>query len=147
VQPLSEFVLEIEVAPSDIDQLGHASNIAYVRWVQDVAVGHSNAVGLDFDAYKAIGAVFVVLRHEIDYLRSALRGDRIKLRTWVSSASAATCRRETELLRVDDGVVVARASTTWGFIDAVSARPRRIPDDIIDRFGEVERKLVRRATK
>ena len=69
------FRLDLTVADDDIDVLGHASNIAFVRWIQDVAIAHSAAVGLDLEGYRRLGAVFVVVRHEIDYLRPALRGD------------------------------------------------------------------------
>lgn len=141
MEPIREHAIHLEVADSDIDQLGHASNIAYVRWVQDAAVAHSEAVGLDLATYKSRGAVFVVLRHEIDYLRSALRGDRLAVRTWVPSATAATCRRETEIVRVEDAALLARAATTWGFIDVHTARPRRIPDDIRHLFGDVPKRI------
>lgn len=115
---------------ADIDQLGHVSNIAYIRWVQDVAVAHSEAVGLGYAAYVNMGAVFVVRRHEVDYLRPALRGDRLVVRTWIDSAQAAKCKRATEIERVADGVVMARAMTTWGFIDVARQRPTRIPDEV-----------------
>src|SRR5690242_11781955 len=39
--------LELIVEEADIDELGHASNIAYVRWIQAAAIAHSAAVGLD----------------------------------------------------------------------------------------------------
>ena len=113
---------------ADIDELGHSSNIAYVRWIQDVAVAHSAEVGLDMAAYQRIGAVFVVVRHEIDYLRPALRGDRLKARTWISSVMAAKCLRETEITRESDGVLLAKSVTTWGFIEVATGRPRRISD-------------------
>ena len=120
----------VEVEGEDIDTLGHANNIAYVRWVQDVAVAHSEAVGLDFAAYARLGGVFVIRRHEIDYLRPALRGDRLQVRTWVGSAAAAKCVRVTEITNVANGVVHARAQTTWGFVDTTTGRPTRIPDAI-----------------
>jgi len=123
-----------EVADADIDYLGHASNIAYVRWIQDAAVAHSEAVGLDIDAYRRIGAVFVVVRHEVDYLRPTLRGDKLTARTWIPTAMAAKCLRNTEITRESDGVVVARAVTTWGFIDVTNGRPRRIADEVRDAF-------------
>jgi acyl-CoA thioester hydrolase len=118
------------VSEEDIDGLGHASNIAYVRWIQDAAVGHSTAVGLDLAAYQRLGAVFVVVRHEIDYLRSALRGDVIEARTWISSVMAAKCMRATELVREGDGAVLAKSLTSWGFIEVGSGRPRRIPEEV-----------------
>jgi acyl-CoA thioester hydrolase len=129
------FILDFEVSPADIDELGHASNIAYVRWIQDVAVAHSEAVGLTIDAYKRLGAVFVVVRHEIDYLRPVLRGERLQARTWIGTVSAAKCERKTELVRASDGQPVARGVTTWGFIDVTSGRPRRISEDVREAFG------------
>jgi acyl-CoA thioester hydrolase len=131
------FQLTFAVKDSDIDPLGHVNNIAYVRWIQDVAVAHSAAVGMDFAAYGRLGGVFVVRRHEIDYLRPVLRSDRVVARTWISGVMAAKCHRSTELVRASDGQVLARALTTWGFIEMATGRPRRIPDEVraaFDRF-------------
>lgn len=132
------FILATEVGEDDIDMLGHASNIAYLRWVQDVAVAHSATVGLDMEGYSQLGAVFVVRRHEIDYLRPVLRGDRLELRTWIDSASAAKCKRATEIVKTGtaDSVVVARAMTTWGFVELTTGRPTRIPDSVRIAFSQ-----------
>ncbi len=124
------FQLELVVADGDIDMLGHASNIAFVRWIQDVALAHSAAVGLDFAAYQRLGAVFMVVRHEIDYMRPALRGDVLQARTWISGVRAASCVRSTELVRAHDGQPLSKGLTTWGFIEMASGRPRRIPEDV-----------------
>lgn len=139
----SAFALVMTVGDEDIDQLGHASNIVYLRWVQDVAVAHSTAVGLDVDAYREQNGVFVVRRHEIDYLRPVLRGERLELRTWIDSVFAAKCRRATDIVRLDHSgikTVVARAMTTWGFIEMSSGRPTRIPDVIRRAFGQAPMK-------
>ena len=131
------FVLATEVGEADIDMLGHASNIAYLRWVQDAAVAHSAAVGLDMEGYSQLGAVFVVRRHEIDYLRPVVRGERLELRTWIDSASAAKCKRATEIVRLGAAeLVVARAMTTWGFVELTSGRPTRIPDSVRVAFSQ-----------
>jgi acyl-CoA thioester hydrolase len=127
---LEKYRLGFTVAAEDIDLLGHASNIAFVRWIQDVALAHSAEVGLGFEAYQRLGAVFVVVRHEIDYVRPALRADALEARTWISSVMAAKCVRSTEIARVSDGQVLARSLTTWGFIEMATGRPRRIPDEV-----------------
>jgi acyl-CoA thioester hydrolase len=142
VSQAESFRLDFAVADVDIDMLGHASNIAFVRWIQDVAVAHSTAVGLGLEAYQQLGAAFVVVRHEIDYLRPALRGDALEARTWISSVMAAKCLRETELVRKVDGEVLARGQTTWGYVELATGRPRRIPDQVraaFDRFVHEER--------
>jgi acyl-CoA thioester hydrolase len=131
------FALAMEVGDDAIDMLGHASNIAYLRWVQDVAVAHSATVGLDMEGYSQLGAVFVVRRHEIDYLRPVVRGERLELRTWIDSASAAKCLRATEIVKLGTPeVIVARAMTTWGFIELTTGRPTRIPDSVRVAFSQ-----------
>jgi acyl-CoA thioester hydrolase len=129
------FQLDLVVGDDDIDMLGHASNIAFVRWIQDAATAHSAAVGLDLDAYRRLGAVFVVVRHEIDYLRPALRAEELQARTWISSVMAAKCLRATQLVRKRDEQVVARGVTTWGFVAFETGRPKRITDDVRAAFG------------
>jgi len=124
------FRLQIHVTDDDIDALGHASNVAFVRWIQDVAVEHSTAVGLGLDGYRRLGSVFVVARHEINYLRPAFRGDVIEARTWLSSVMAAKCVRATEIVRLHDGALLARGATTWGFVELATGRPRRITEEV-----------------
>ncbi len=130
-----DYRLELVVGAGDVDMLGHASNIAFVRWIQDVAIAHSTAVGFDFDAYQRLGAVFVVVRHEVDYMRPALRGDVIDARTWISSVMVAKCHRATELVRKADGRLLARALTTWGFVDLATLRPKRIDKALLVAFA------------
>jgi acyl-CoA thioester hydrolase len=135
LRPRAIFQHDIVVAPGDIDMLGHASNIAFARWIQDTAVAHSAAVGLDVGTYKELGAVFVVVRHEIDYLRPAFAGDVIESRTWVESVMAAKCVRATELVRRSDGQKLAKGMTTWAYIEIASGRPRRIAPSIRAAFS------------
>jgi acyl-CoA thioester hydrolase len=130
-----ELSLILTASPDDIDELGHVSNIAYVRWVQEVAKAHSRAVGWDHAAYLRLGAVFVVRRHQVDYLAPVLAGEAIRLTTWIRSWSAATCVRVTQITNVDGPRVVARAETLWAFVAVETGRPRRIPPEILEAFA------------
>ena len=118
--------LLVEVRPDDIDELGHASNVVYLRWVQEAALAHSTAVGLDQAAYLSRGEVWVV--------RPALVGERLAVETRVASMAAASSVRRTSILRVSDGALLCRASTDWVFVDLRRGRPIRIPEDIRLRF-------------
>lgn len=134
-RPASAYAMTFAVDAREIDALGHANNLSFVRWVQDVAVAHSGSVGWPLERYLALGGVFVVRRHEIDYVRPAFRGERLLARTWVEVAMAAKTLRATELLRADDEAVLCRARTTWGFVDATTGRPLRVPDEVRIAFG------------
>ena len=126
------FAIPIHPTPEDIDELGHVSNLVYLRWVADVAMAHSRARGWDMERYRALGAVFMVRRHEIDYIAQVTLGQTLSAETWVDSWKLASCIRKTELLR--DGQVVARAATTWAMIGLASGRPMRIPDELLAAF-------------
>jgi acyl-CoA thioester hydrolase len=102
--------------------------------VQDAAVAHSEAVGLGLAGYRQRGAVFVVTRHEIDYLRPALAGDELEVGTQVFATGPASAQRYTTIRRVSDAGLLARAVTSWAFIDLRSRRPARIPEDVRSRF-------------
>jgi acyl-CoA thioester hydrolase len=126
------------VAPSsDIDELQHVSNIAYVRWIQEVAKAHSAAVGLDHAGYVRLGAVFVVRRHDIEYLAPAYAGDAIRLTTWIAKWGAATSERRTRITREGDGRELVRATTVWAFISMETLRPKRIPPELCEAFARL----------
>jgi acyl-CoA thioester hydrolase len=108
-----------------------------VRWVQEVAQAHSAAVGWDHPQYRDLGAVFMVRRHQIEYVLPVLEGEEVELLTWIASWRGASSERRTLMRRLRDGVVVAGAATLWAFVDFATGRPRRIPEEIVSAFGGV----------
>lgn len=126
------FSLSIVAAEQDVDELGHVSNLVYLRWVLEAASAHSTAAGYDHDAYVRLGAVWVVRKHELEYLRPVHGGDTLELVTWVDSWRGASSVRKTSMVRPADGAEVARASTLWAFIDLATRRPRRV-DEMLQR--------------
>ena len=126
------FRFPITATAADIDGLGHVSNLVYLRWVLEAATAHSVARGWGLAEYQTLGNVWVVRRHELDYLGSVIEGQSLVAETWVDSWRAASCIRHTELVRGDQ--VVARGATTWAFVSLSSGRPQRIPDPLKDAF-------------
>ena len=125
------FELTFTAAPEHIDELGHVNNAVWVQWVQQVAVAHWNS--LSDPAHQ--GAYFwVVVRHEIDYLRAAHEGDIVTARTWVGEAPrGARFDRFVEFTGPGGGLCV-RAKTQWAIIDKASGRPIRVPPEVVAPF-------------
>ncbi len=126
------FELPAQVAPADIDELGHVNNTVYLRWVQDAATAHWEALA---SAEIQAAIVWVVLRHEIDYKVAARAGDHLLLRTWVGKASRLTFERFTEILRQPDRSLLAHARTLWCPINPQTARPTRVPPELRAQFS------------
>ena len=125
------FQLTFTAAPEHIDELGHVNNAVWVQWIQQVAVAHWEAVAAEAhkDAY-----FWVVVRHEIDYLRAVVEGETVTGRTWVGEAAkGARFDREMEFVG-DDGKVRVRARTTWAIIDKKAGRPIRVPPEVMAPF-------------
>ena len=128
---MTPFTLAKTATADDIDELGHVNNAVWVRWIQDIAVAHWDAVAPaeHKDAY-----VWVVTRHEIDYLRAVLPGETVTGRTWVGEApKGARFDRHVEYVG-EDGKVRVRAKTTWAILDKTSGRPLRVPAEVAAPF-------------
>jgi acyl-CoA thioester hydrolase len=122
----------VPVLPSDIDEQNHVNNTVYLRWVQDVATAHWQALA-SAEAQAAIG--WVVLRHEIDYKTPATLDDEIVLRTWVGKATRLTFERFTEIRRKSDRQLFSQARTLWCPIDMQNGRPMRVSVEVRAQFS------------
>lgn len=131
-QSAEVFELALAVAPADIDELGHVNNVAYLRWVQEAAAAHWKAAAPAADQEKLR---WVVVRHEIDYLRPAFLGEEIIARTWVGAATRLKFERFTELLRASDGAVLAKARTVWCPVDSRTGKPAAVSAGVRARFS------------
>ena len=121
------FEISVSVMPGDIDEQNHVNNTVYLRWVQEVATAHWQAIASG-EAQEGIG--WVVLRHEIDYKTPACLGDDVVLRTWVGKATRLTFERFTEIRRSSDGQLLSTARTLWCPINTQTGRPVRVPVDV-----------------
>jgi acyl-CoA thioester hydrolase len=128
---MTPFAQQRTAQAEDIDELGHVNNAAWVRWIQDIATAHWYAVAAPEhqDPY-----IWVVTRHEIDYLRAVGPGETVTGRTWVEEPPiGARFVRHMEFVGAD-GKQRVRAKTTWAIIDKASGRPIRVPPEVAAPF-------------
>ena len=128
---MTPFEKRITAQAEDIDELGHVNNAAWVRWIQDMATAHWYAVA---PAGHVEAYIWVVIRHEIDYLRGLGPGESVTGRTWVGEApKGARFDRHVEFTG-DDGKTRVRARTTWAIIDKATGKPLRVPAEVAAPF-------------
>ncbi len=117
--------------PTDIDELGHVNNAVWVRWVQDMATSHWNAVA---SAEHIAAYIWVVVRHEIDYLGNIGLGQSVTGRTWISDRpKGARFDRNVEFVDAG-GKVIVRAKTTWVMLDRATGRVARVRPEVSQPF-------------
>ncbi len=128
---MKDFSLSLTATPDSIDELGHVNNAVWVQWIQQVATAQWPAAAPQAhkDAY-----IWVIVRHEIDYLRPLGPGETVMGRTWVADKPhGAKFDRFVEFTG-EDGKVHVRARTVWAMLDKASGRPVRITDEIAAPF-------------
>ena len=128
---LEHFSVKIPAQPSDIDELGHVNNAVWVRWIQDLATAHWQAVAPQdaIDRY-----IWVVTRHEIDYRGNVGAGETVTGRTWISEPPKGARFWRNVSFTGPDGAIKVAAKTNWAIIERASGRPVRVPADLAKLF-------------
>lgn len=121
----------ITVLPEDIDVMGHVNNIVYLKWVQEAAIAHWNAVTNDQMKKEY---VWVVVRHEIDYLSSAKLESVLIAKTWIGEHAGAKSERFVTICDKHIDKIYAKVKTVWCLLDSKTLRPKRIENDIVNAF-------------
>ncbi len=134
----STYSKTITVPQTAIDENGHVNNVAYVQWMQDIAVEHYSSIG-GIAPTQHVGATWVARSHLIEYLLPAFAGEEIEIRTWIESVRRVRSLRKYEFIRKSDGKVLVKGETDWVFVDAQTGSPRAIPNEVIEIFQATQK--------
>ena len=120
------FILTITVSAEDIDNLQHVNNLVYLKWMDKIATTHWTHLTKNNPLPQY---VWVVMRHEIDYLKQASLGDEIIVKTWVGETKGITSIRFMEFYKKD--VLLVKAKTIWAMLDSKTLKPVRIRENVL----------------
>jgi len=137
------FEIAVVAAASDIDELAHVNNVAYLRWILAAASRHWEVYQQRADPVAVAGVAWVVLRHTIEYREAAVLADRLRVLTWVPTCTATTCDRYAQVIRAADGAVLCRSASSYCVVDRGSGRARRLSEPLRVAIGGPE--IVKRA--
>ncbi len=119
----------LKVTSHHLDHLNHVNNAVYLDWVQEVAYLHWNLL-----ATQEIkdASIWMVLRHEIDYLRQAYLNDEITIHTWIEDSAGVKSTRMVHMYRGDE--LLTKSKTTFCLLDKNTQKPKRISQEILTLF-------------
>ena len=123
-----EHAIEVVVHADAIDELDHVNNAVYLQYVEQVARAHSDALGFPIERFLNARAVPVVRRHSIVYHSPARDGESLRVHTRIQSMKGVRAVRATTITRGE--TLVASVETEWVWIDPVTSRPIKIPEDV-----------------
>jgi acyl-CoA thioester hydrolase len=122
-------VIELAARDEDIDAYGHVNNAVYLTWLDRAAWSHSAALGAPLEQCVALRRGMAALHTEIDFVRAALRGERVQVATWIAASDGRLrVTRRFQVLRAANGATLARARTEYACINLDSGRAARMPE-------------------
>jgi len=119
----------VDVQPGDIDRLEHVNNSVYLRWVEAAVHAHWMA---NADAHERAAFDWIAVRHEIDYRKPALLGERLAITVALTSVRRARAWYATTIHRGSE--LIAEAVSCWCCIDVRTGRLTVVPAGTIARF-------------
>ncbi|MEN8720699.1 MAG: thioesterase family protein [Oceanococcaceae bacterium] len=133
----------VHVDAKAIDVMGHVNNVQYLRWLEDTAWQHSEALGMGWAVYQSLGCGVVATRHEIDYLRPSFAGDHLRIATWCTGSDGRLrLRRHYQVWNDTHGYTAVRGMTLWVSVDIKTGRPGRMPAEFVASYTPVAGSLA-----
>ena len=119
------YAYTFKVESHHLDELNHVNNVVYLQWVNEISEKHWHSLS---DKSLRMKYIWVVVRHELDYLHQAVLGDELKIITWIGESKGAKSIRHVALFKQDK--LLLKAASTWCLINAKTLAPTRIGLDI-----------------
>lgn len=116
-----------EVMFFDTDCGGIVHNLAYLRMIETCRTRLAAMLGMDLPAMANKRVFPVLVRTEIDYKRSAILGDWLRIRGYLAEVSKARFWCAFEVVRESDGVLLVTARQALALVQMPNGKPLRLP--------------------
>ncbi|MDV7187585.1 thioesterase family protein [Lutibacter sp. TH_r2] len=122
---IKPYSFTVKVKKEHIDVLNHVNNVQYLNWVQDAALKHWATLTTEkIDA----NYFWVVARHEIDYISSALLNEELTVKTWIGLSKGKISERFVNIYRGED--LIVKVKTIWCLMSKKTFRSSIIPEEV-----------------
>lgn len=132
---MSKFEHFLEVRYYETDQMGIVHHSNYIRYFECGRMAMLEEVGLPMHKIEAAGFMMPITGVDCRYRIPAKLGDRLRIVTMINEMPRARLTVNAEIYNQHDQMLCS-GSVSMGFIDAVSRRPIRCPQMLIDIFKD-----------
>jgi acyl-CoA thioester hydrolase len=121
----------------ETDQMGVAYHANYLVWCEVGRTDFIRTLGITYAEIERQGSFLAVAAADLRYAAAARYDDLIHVETWLQSVKSRTLTFAYEIhRRHPDPALLASARTTLIALDP-HGRPRRLPDELLQRFRGV----------
>ncbi|MBE9178753.1 acyl-CoA thioesterase [Oculatella sp. LEGE 06141] len=138
---MQPFTTHLRVRHYEMDPLGHVNNAVYQHYLEQAAIEHLEHLGFTPDRYRELQGTFVMRRITIDYLRPAISGNTLAIKTWPEEMRGSRAIRRYEIRKQGESDLLVTAEALWVWVDAITMRPKAIPRPIFEVFGQLSQSV------
>ena len=132
---MAKFEHFLDVRYYETDQMGIVHHSNYVRYFECGRVDMLKKLGLPIEKIEEAGVMLPVVSVECRYKTPARLGDTLKVVTWIDEIPRARLTIRNQIFN-PDGMLCCEGAVVLGFIDSVSRRPVRCPENLANVFIE-----------
>lgn len=123
--PALAFTQTRTAAADEIDRYGHVNNVVYLKWLDECAWAHAEALYLGTAEIARTGQGMAVRSVDLDYRASVRLNEQVMVRTWITGIDGRfTGHRHFEVITSTTTALIG----TIGYVmlDLASLRPTRM---------------------
>ncbi len=127
------FQMQHRVAYYETDTMGYVHHSNYIRYFEIARTEMIRAAGFSYAALEATGVMMPIIEVQCRYKLPAKYDDLLTLKATVRDEPTARMTIDYEILN-EEGGVVCIGSTVLAFVDALTRRARRGPEDFLQKL-------------
>jgi acyl-CoA thioester hydrolase len=124
--------MSLRVRFGELDPYNHVNHAVYVAYLEAGRTEAMEDAGIAIHALSALGWNVVVTNLEVIFRRSAVAGDQLTVKTWISQLGAVTGRWSQQIWRGDE--LLIEGNVRVGSVDA-TGRPKRMTPEVVALFA------------
>jgi acyl-ACP thioesterase len=118
----------------DTDVKGKLKPESVLSYMAETSSWHSDNVGVGHKLLNANGYGWMLNRWEVEIYSLPSAKEEVTVQTWTSGFDKFYAERQF-CMKDSSGADIAKASTQWIFLEMGKKRPRRVPDEIKEKYN------------
>ena len=134
------------VGYSDVDRNNRCRLSRIIDMLQNIATMHSKQVGFGTKEMMEAKLAWILLIWKIKVLKYPIADEYVEIKTWSKKLKGLHALRCFEIYD-EAGNLLVMAESSWALFDLENQKPIKIPEKIVNAYGEISREVFDAPTK
>ncbi len=135
------FEKEYEIKYYDIDKYDKLTDLALVRYLQEISTLYSDTVDCGMDFANRTQIVWILIETYTKINRLPSKGDKVIYRTWSTGSKGLYAYRQYEVLD-ENNEVIAVSNSKWVLYSGERKRPIKVIDEVSNKYIHIDKNVV-----